>query len=116
MTVKTEKTEAGEKPALKSEVLEREVISPISMMVNGKIKEIKVGEVIKVSKENAAIFSKNLAEVGFLKTRQGRKANVEKKLDEAEAKIVLLEKELTQSKATNVAFKAEIERLRALVK
>lgn len=115
MTVNTTKKEAGDKPA-DSNIVEREITSPVTMFVNGKFKEMSVGEVVKISKENAVIFSKNLAEVGFLKTRQGRKANIEKRLDEAEARSALLEKELAQSKATNVTFKAEIERLRAQLK
>ena len=116
MTDKLNKTEAGEKPAVNSNLVELEVISPMLVNEKGVMVEKKVGDKVKISKENAAIFSSKLAEVGFSKSRQARKENIEVKLSEVQAKLSLAEKELAQSKATNVTFKAEIERLRALVK
>lgn len=114
MTASEIKKEAGEKPATTKEVsmVEREVIKPISMKVDGVFKDIKVGTVVKFSPENAQIFSSKLAEVGFTKTKQGRKANIEKKLDEAEARVIVLEKELAASKQTSQALFEENKRLK----
>lgn len=75
---------------------------------------LKVGSVVELTDEQALMRAGKVV----LKSSVVNERSTSKKADTSKlaSRIDELEKELTQSKATNVAFKAEIERLRALVK
>ena len=95
-----------------SKTVEREVVKPIKLRVNGAFKEIGVGETVQVTPENAEIFKDRLAEVGFAKTKAGRKLKAEAELEETKAELEETKALLEKSKASAQALHAELTALK----